>query len=151
MLQIAVQQEYGHSANKVWAITGEFGGLKNWLPGIDACRVEGHGAADKGGNAVRIVDVFDGSVTKERLESFDAVNHTYSYSIIEAKGLDASNEYYATFTVTPLGDNRCRVDWSARFKLPVSVLPEKAERAKQKIAQMYTMCLQNLQAVLARG
>lgn len=149
MLTFAVQQEYAHSADKVWAITGEFGGLKDWLPGILACRVEGSGAADAGGNAVRIVDVFDGSVTKERLEKFDAAQRTYSYSILEAKGFDASSEYLATFTVTALDAGRCRIDWGASFKLPASIPAEKGERAKQRVAQMYSMCLQNLETVLA--
>jgi len=151
MLTFEVQQDYAHSADKVWAITGNFGGLKEWLPGILACRVEGSGAADTGGDAVRIVDVFDGSVTKERLEAFDAARRTYSYSILEAKGFDASSEYFATFTVTPLDANSCRINWGASFKLPASIPAEKGERARQKVAQMYTMCLQHLEGVLARG
>lgn len=150
MLTFETEREFSHSADKVWAITGDFGGLKNWLPGILACRVEGQGAASAGGNAVRIVDVFDGSVTRERLEDFDAAKRTYSYSILEAKGFDASSEYLATFTVTPLDDNRCRINWGARFKLPASVPPEKGERAKQKVAQMYAMCLQHLEGVLEK-
>ena len=149
MLQFEVEREFAHSADTVWAITGDFGGLKNWLPGIVASRVEGSGAANAGGNAVRIIDVFDGSVTKESLESLDAANYTYQYRILEAKGFDASSGYLATFRITPLAADRCRINWGASFRLPEGIPAEKGERAKQKVAQMYTMCLQHLDGVLA--
>lgn len=149
-LQIDVHREYAHSADAVWKITGDFGGLKDWLPGILACRVEGSGAIDNGGNAVRIVDVFDGSVTRESLQSFDNTKRTYTYNLLEAKGIDASAEYQATFTVTPTATG-CRVDWVAGFTVPDNFPPEKAERAKQRIHQMYSMCLQHLEGLLAKG
>jgi len=118
------------------------------LPGILACRVEGSGAIAEGGNAVRIVDVFDGSVTRESLQSLDDAARTYTYNLLEAKGIDASAQYQATFTVTPTAGG-CRVDWVAGFSVPDGFPPEKAERARQKILQMYTMCLQYLDGVLA--
>jgi hypothetical protein len=150
-LHVETQREYAFSADKVWSITGDFGGLKNWLPGILAIRVEGNGAADAGGNAVRVIDVFDGSVTTESLESFSDEKRSYSYRIVSAKGLDASAEYLAHFTVTPLDASHCRVDWLASFRVPAEFPPEKSERARQKIQQMYSMCLQNLEGVLAQG
>lgn len=150
-LQVDTQREFAHSAEKVWKVAGDFGGLKHWLPGILACRVEGSGAADRGGNAVRLVEIFDGSVTKERLEWVDEGRFAYGYRILEAKGIDASAGYVATFTVTPLDAGRCRVDWVARFSVPDTFPAEKQERAKQKVSQMYTMCLQALEGVLARG
>ncbi|MFZ5756482.1 MAG: SRPBCC family protein [Pseudomonadota bacterium] len=151
MLQFEVEREFAHSADRVWAITGDFGGLKNWLPGILACRVEGSGAARDGGNAIRIVDVFDGSVTKESLESLDAARLTYQYRILEARGFDASSGYLATFRVTPLGPDRCRINWGASFRLPDGIPAEKGERARQRVIQMYGMCLQHLDGVLANG
>lgn len=150
-LHVETHREYAFGADKVWAITGDFGGLKNWLPGIVAIRVEGSGAADAGGNAVRVVDVVDGSVTIESLESFNDANRSYSYRIVSAKGLDASAEYLAHFTVTALDAGRSRVDWLASFRVPAEFPPEKAERARQRIEQMYAMCLQNLEGVLAQG
>lgn len=144
-LTVETSREYDHDADRVWAITGDFGGLKAWLPGITACRVEGEGV----GNAVRIVDVFDGSVTRERLAALDAAARRYSYDLLEAKGIDASAQYHATFTVTPLGAGRCRIDWQAAFTVPDDFPPEKRERARQKILQMYGMCLQYLDGVLA--
>lgn len=150
-LTVEVQRGYAHDADTVWKITGDFGGLKEWLPGITACRVEGSGAIDRGGNAVRIVDLFDGSVTRETLQSLDDTKRTYTYNLIEAKGIDARAQYQATFTVTPAGANACRVDWVAAFSVPDDFPAEKQEKARQKILQMYTMCLQYLDGVLARG
>lgn len=148
-LKADTQRDFAYSADRVWRIAGDFGGLAQWLPGISACRVEGSGAADQGGNAVRSVDVLDGSVTIERLETLDEANRTYSYSILQAKGLDASNEYHATLAVIPTGDNQCRVTWSARFRLPDSLPADKCERAQQRVTQMYALCLQSLDSVLA--
>lgn len=150
-LTVEVNRDYAHAADKVWKTTGDFGGLKDWLPGITACRVEGSGAADAGGNAVRIVDVMDGSVTRESLQSYDAAQHSYTYNLLEAKGIDARAQYRATFTVTPTGANACRIDWVAGFDVPDDFPPEKAERARQRVLQMYGMCLQYLDGVLARG
>lgn len=149
-LAVEVSREYDRDADRVWAITGDFGGLKEWLPGILACRVEGSGATDQGGNAVRIVDVFDGSVTRERLAARDDAGRSYTYDLLEAKGIDASAQYRATFTVTALDAGRCRVDWVASFNVPDDFPPEKAERARGRILQMYGMCLQHLEGVLAR-
>ena len=151
MLEIQVQNQYNHPADKVWALTGNFAGLKAWLPGVMACRVEGEGAKDVGGNAVRIVDLMDGSVTKESLESLDEKNRSYSYAIIEAKGFDSSSEYIAHFKVIPLDANRCEVQWGARFRLPDSIPVEKSERAKQRIQQMYQLFLTNLESVLTHS
>ncbi len=150
-LNVEVRRDYAHDADKVWKITGDFGGLQRWLPGISACRVEGGGATDQGGNAMRIVDVFDGSVTRERLQSLDDSKRSYTYDLLEAKGIDARAQYRATFTVTPTGANACRIDWVAGFSVPDDFPPEKAEKARQKILQMYTMCLQYLDGVLASG
>lgn len=149
-LHTEVHHEFTQDADTVWKITGDFGGLKNWLPGIVASRVEGSGAIDQGGNAVRIIDIMDGSVTRESLASFNDAKRTYTYNLLEAKGIDASAEYQATFTVTPTPTG-CRVDWVSAFSVPDSFPPEKAERAKQRIRQMYSMCLQHLEGLLAKN
>ncbi|MGH8492136.1 MAG: SRPBCC family protein [Moraxellaceae bacterium] len=151
MLEFQVEKNYAHSADKVWAIIGDFGGLQSWMPGVLACRVEGEGAVDKGGNAERIVDVMDGSVTRERLEEFSPEQRRFVYSIQAARGFDASSEYFGTVCVIPEGEAACRVTWSARFRLPDGIPAEKGPRACERIAAMYSMCLANLEAVLAAG
>jgi hypothetical protein len=150
MLEFEVEKEYAFPAEVVWRLAGDFGGLQAWMPGVLACRVVGEGAADQGGNAERIVDVFDGSVTRERLEVFDEAGRSYRYSILEARGFDGSSEYFADFSVTALDAGRCVVRWGARFGLPAGIPAEKGPRAAQRAADLYRLCLQNLDVVLGQ-
>lgn len=151
MHTIKVTREFAFPADKVWQLTGDFGGLQAWLPGVTACNVEGIGAADNGGNAVRSVHLLDGSITRERLETLNNETRRTVYSILEAKGLDASNAFQATFQVLPLAHERCEVHWSARFRLPEGISQEKADKALARIEQMYGFFLQHLQGVMARA
>lgn len=150
MLEFEVERKYSHPADMVWEVTGDFGGLQSWLPGVLGCRIEGQGAADRGGNAVRVISVMDGSVTRERLEALDHAGRSYSYSILESRGFDADNQYYATFRVMPQGDECCLVRWGARFRLPIGMPARKSKQLCDRIAAMYSMCLDNLDVALAR-
>lgn len=149
MYQVCVTREFPVSADALWQLTGDFGGLKAWLPGVLACEVSGEGAADNGGNAVRSVTLADGSVTRERLESLDHAARRCVYSIMEAKGFDASSVFVASFQVLPHEDGRCEVQWSAQFALPPAVTEDKAARAVARIEQMYALFLQHLQGVVS--
>ena len=108
MAKIEVNEEYTASADAVWQRVADFGGIKDWMPGVESCDVEGEGVG-----AVRAVSI--GPMTiKERLESFDADGRSLSYSIVEGP-LPAEN-YLATIVVSEQGDG-CRVDWTATFDL----------------------------------
>lgn len=149
-LELEVERQFAHAADAVWELAGDFGGLQSWLPGVLSCRVEGAGAADAGGNAVRVIAVVDGSVTRERLESLDHTARRYSYSIIEALGLDAGNHYLSTFLVLPQAEGRCLVRWSARFCLPLNMPARKRKQLRDRIAGMYQHCLGSLATALRR-
>ena len=112
MAKIEVSEEYGASADAVWQHIADFGGLTDWMPGVESCEVEGEGLG-----AVRSV-VLGPMTIKERLESFDAAARRLSYSIVEGP-LPAEN-YLATIVVSEQGDG-CRVDWSATFDLAEGV------------------------------
>lgn len=149
MITLEVKKTFAHSADAVWQLAGDFGGLQAWLPGVTGVRVDGSGAADAGGNAERAVSLMDGSVTRERLESLDAANRAYEYSILEAKGFDADTRYRARFQVLPAGDG-CEVRWGVQLQLPASVPADKQAKVKTRIEQMYSLFLQHLDGVLAR-
>lgn len=149
MHEVVVERDFQCEAEPLWVLTSDFGGLQAWLPGVLGCVVEGAGAADNGGNAVRRVQLMDGSVTVESLDSFDQGARRYVYSILEAKGFDANSRFQASFQVEPTGPGHCRVIWSARFTLPEGLAPEKAAKARARIEQMYGFFLQHLQGVLA--
>ncbi|MFZ5601661.1 MAG: SRPBCC family protein [Pseudomonadota bacterium] len=150
-ITLEVSHRFSHAADKVWQMAGDFGGLLAWLPGVTACRVEGSGAAAAGGNAERLVTLLDGSITRERLESLDDANRRYEYSILEAKGFTADNEYRATFQVLPVDAASSEVRWGVRLRLPAGVSADKQAKLKTRIEQTYVMFLQNLQNVLAQS
>ena len=58
----------------VWELAGAFGGLDTWMPGVDACRVEGD---------TRILEVFGMEIT-ERLVSRDDAARVLEYTIVES-------------------------------------------------------------------
>lgn len=150
MLEFEVERKYAYPADTVWELAGDFGSLQDWLPGVLSCRIEGQGAADTGGNAVRVIAVADGSVTRERLESYDHAGRLYRYSVQEALGLTADNRYLSTFHVLPQGSRHSLVRWSARFCLPLNVPARKRKQLRDRIAAMYGHCLSGLEASLLR-
>ena len=148
MQQVEVRRSFAHPAQKVWDLTGDFGGLKNWLPGVTDCQVAGSGARDQGGNATRAVHIMDGSVTRESLESFDDQAMSYRYGILEAKGFDSNSSYFGTFTVVPQGDAGCEIVWRAEYTVPAELPPEKVQKLKDKVQAMYGFFLLHLETVL---
>ncbi|MET0729364.1 MAG: SRPBCC family protein [Acidimicrobiales bacterium] len=83
----------------VWAVVGRFDGVEEWMPGIDACEMEGD---------VRKFQSM-GVEARERLLSRDDDARTLSYSLIE--GPVPVEHHVATITVTPDGE-RARLEWA---------------------------------------
>lgn len=148
MQQVEVRRTFAHPAQKVWDLTGDFGALDRWLPGVTACVVEGEGPRDQGGNAVRSVTIMDGSVTREALESFDDQGMAYRYAIIEAKGFDSSHTYIGSFKVEPTGADACEIIWQAQYSVPASLPTEKVQKLRDKVQTMYGFFLLHLESVL---
>ena len=84
--------EIARSPDDVWALIGDFGGLGDWMPGIDACEVDGD---------VRKIKTM-GMEIHERLVSHDDHDRTISYSIVEAPM--PIEHHLATISVAPSGD-----------------------------------------------
>jgi carbon monoxide dehydrogenase subunit G len=85
------------SADEVWAVIGDFGGIGDWMPGIDSCRVEGED---------RILEMM-GMVLTERLVSKDDSARVLTYSITEGAPVET---HQAVITVTPTGSTS-QVAW----------------------------------------
>ena len=64
MSEYTVSDEFKASADEVWKVIADFGGLIDWAPGIESCETVGEGVG-----AVRTLGMPDGLVMKERLES----------------------------------------------------------------------------------
>ncbi|WP_213878692.1 SRPBCC family protein [Pseudomonas sp. dw_358] len=103
--------------NDVWKLIGGFHALPDWLPFIAS-------SISEDGGHVRHLRTEDGAVVIERLQSYDAEAHTYSYSIVE--GPFPVSDYLATLRVESTGESSCRVTWGGTFQ-PVGVSAAEVE------------------------
>lgn len=94
------------SADQVWQLVGGFNSLPDWLPLIVK--------SEPGeGGRVRHLETADGGVVVERLQTFDNVGRTYSYTI-EASPFPVS-AYLSTLQVEALTESSAKVTWSGVF------------------------------------
>jgi carbon monoxide dehydrogenase subunit G len=113
------------SAEDVWKLAGDFGGIGDWMPGIESCRVEGED---------RILSTMGMTIT-ERLISKDEGAKTITYSVIDGA---PTEDHQATITVTGTGDTS-HVTWAVEAKpdemaeLMASVYQQALEALKAKI------------------
>jgi len=108
MSEIVVKQEVAASADAVWDLVKDFGGVQGWSSAIQSCEVEGDGIG-----AVRTLGIGQGPPIRERLESHDDGAKSFSYSIIDGP-LPVEN-YLATLKVHDRGADRCEVEWGSQF------------------------------------
>jgi len=95
------------SPNEVWQLIGGFGALPDWLPYILKSELSE-------GGRVRHLATTSGDTIIERLERFDNIARTYSYSIL--KGPFKITNYLATIRVEAKDEgNSSRVEWSGIF------------------------------------
>ena len=78
-------------ADAVWAVIGDFGGIGDWMPGIESCRVEGEN---------RILDTMGMEIT-ERLVAKDDAGRALTYSIVEGAPVES---HQGVVTVRPAGE-----------------------------------------------
>jgi carbon monoxide dehydrogenase subunit G len=108
MAEVKVEQEIDASADRVWKLMRDFGGLKAWNQGIESVEVAGEGVG-----AIRTIKM--GAITiKERLEHFDDAGRTFRYSIVE--GPVPARDYLATVQVEEAGPDRARIVWGSSFE-----------------------------------
>lgn len=111
MSEVKVSDEIQASADAVWELVRDFGGIMKWSAGgIEGVEVEGEGVG-----AVRTLRLPGGASLQERLEAHDDAARSFSYSFVGKLLLPAEN-YYATLTVVPVGADKCRVDWGSTFE-----------------------------------
>lgn len=94
------------SADKVWALTGGFLSLNDWLPFIKQ-------SESQEGGRVRHLTTDDGAEITERLQTYDNAARTYSYSI--DKGPFPIKDYLATLAIKEDGADGSLVEWSGIF------------------------------------
>ena len=120
-----VSQVIEASAEKVWDLLGDFGGVMRFSAGMESCTVEGEGLG-----AIRTLRMPGGIELDERLEALDESARTLSYSI--TRGPLPMKAYYATISVCEEGENACRVDWESTYE-PSGVSEEQAQELAEGI------------------
>jgi mxaD protein len=141
--KIGVVDEIAAPIERVWALVGDFGGMKKWAP-VERCTIEGSGVG-----AVRTVagrgPFGREMVVTERLESFDPQAHVLTYSIVGKSPLPAS-DYLGRIELRAKGADRCEIDWSCTLepKLPAFLIAG-------LIRKTYQSGIDGLKAVLAKG
>jgi hypothetical protein len=106
--QVSVKVNIAASADKVWQILQDFGGMDKWAPGIAGLALKG-----KGVGAVRTITFQDGSEVSERLESLNDAGRNLSYTILSS-ALPVEG-YVASLTVRDLGPAGSEVEWYSTF------------------------------------
>jgi carbon monoxide dehydrogenase subunit G len=84
------QIDINGSADDVWSLVGDFGGIAEWMPGIDSCRVEGEN---------RILETMGMTIT-EALVAKDDAARVLTYSIVDGVPIET---HQGVVTVTPNG------------------------------------------------
>ena len=143
MAKALVRDEIDAPVGAVWACFADFGDLRAWVPG--APQVELAGAGDRVG-AVRTVRSEGQAPIRERLESYDADERTFSYAIVDSPF--PFTDYLATVKLRDAGQGgRTAIEWSSTFE--PRGLP--ADRAVEVIEGTYRMFIGRLKETLARG
>jgi carbon monoxide dehydrogenase subunit G len=79
------------SADDVWKVVSDFGGLAAWMPGIETCELES--------DDVRKLSMM-GMELREQLKTKDDANRVLAYSLVGMPGIDL---HLATISVRPDG------------------------------------------------
>jgi hypothetical protein len=138
MREIKISVELGSSAEEVWNVVGDFNGLPDWHPWVEASVLE----PAAGGVGRRVINV-GGSAGRreltERLVFFDSSAREYAYTIIA--GPAPFTDYVGRFRVVPRGSERCVLEFVGRFNpAPGKTVAEATER----IRSFYEAGLANL-------
>lgn len=109
MGEVVVRRKVSASADAVWDVMSDFGGLLSWNEGMESCTVDGEGVG-----AVRTIGMPGGFSLQERLEAHDPAARHYAYAIIGEPALPFQ-DYLSKVNIEPAGDDACVVDWRSSF------------------------------------
>jgi len=117
MVSVKVSERVEASADRVWDLFRDFGGIQRFTSGFEKVEVSGSGIG-----AVRTITLPGGAALQERLEAFDDRGRKLQYAIVSGP-IPVSN-YLATIEVKDEG-KACRIDWSSHFA-PKGISDEQA-------------------------
>jgi len=92
--------------DRVWELLSDFTSILRRTRGIVDFAMEGSGEG-----AIRTFRIGDGPVIRERLETLDAADYRFAYSVLPPAFLE---DYIGEVQLKPDGAYACTVNWSAR-------------------------------------
>lgn len=108
MASVKVSDRIEASADRVWDLVRDFGGVQRFSPTIESVSVQGEGIG-----AVRTLTLPGGLALQERLEALDDASRTLRYAIVGSHPLPF-DEYLSTIRLSEDGD-ACQIEWSSTF------------------------------------
>ena len=110
MVEVTVEQEFEHSAERMWAVLADFGNI-DWVPGFEKVELEGEGVG-----MIRHVTVPVYPQLHERLDAIDHEKMILDYSIPAVAYIELK-DYFARAQVIALEGERCRLIYSCRAEV----------------------------------
>ncbi len=107
MASVKISDRISASADRVWELVGDFGGIERFSKGFKSVTCKGTGVG-----AVRTITLPNDAQLQERCELLDAKRRTLDYSIV-AGPIPVAN-YLARIQLFEDGDGT-RVEWSSTF------------------------------------
>jgi carbon monoxide dehydrogenase subunit G len=126
MVSVKVSERVEASADRVWDLFRDFGGIQRFTSGFEKVEVTGSGIG-----AVRTITLPGGAALQERLEAFDDRGRKLQYAIVGGP-IPVAN-YLATIEVRDEG-KACRIDWSSHFE-PKGISDEQARAMIEGVYQ----------------
>lgn len=127
---IEVERVIEAPVEKVWGVLGDFGGSVDKI--FTMCRLcdcDGNGL---GATRIGWVSALQ-DIVRELCVQYDPERYTLAYTVVEPSPL-ATKNYVAVVRLSPVGDNRCRVNWSSHSKptIPEDQIKGFIERAYEE-------------------
>ena len=98
------------SADAVWAAIGDFCGIANWHPAVEACAL-----GERDGAEIRTLTLKDGGGTiVEKLVEWNDDAHSYTYAILEPGPLPVEG-YTSTLSTKADDDGGAGIRWVGSF------------------------------------
>ncbi len=108
MPSVKITDRINASADEVWDLVGDFGGIERYSKGFKSVTCTGAGVG-----AVRTITLPNDAQIQERCELLDAARRTLDYSIIA--GALPLTSYRARVQLFEDGDGT-RIEWSSSFE-----------------------------------
>ncbi|WP_380880092.1 SRPBCC family protein [Sphingomonas sp. DBB INV C78] len=140
-MNLKIEKDFDFQGARVWEVLGDFGNIAWAAPGIQIDRI------GEGPGMIRRLHMPGMEPIDEVLEAIDHGEHRFSYTI--PRGLPMPiTDYRAVVQVEALGDDSCRVHWSA---VGVATGDFTGEQAAEILSGAYGQMLEALQAHLSQA